>query len=162
MQVRTWRLITIMFTALSMGMAFSHLLELPAKMTYDAALWLTVQHTLYGAFGLIGAVIEVGAVLTAAILAILVRQRQPSFGWTLLGALCLVAAHVAWWIWLAPVNDVIAQLTTPTLPAGWENLRNQWEYTHAVRAILQIIALGAMVFSILVEEPADISSNPPA
>ncbi|HET7833866.1 MAG TPA: hypothetical protein VFK88_12970 [Gallionella sp.] len=162
MPVRTWRLITIMFTALSMGMAFSHLLELPAKMTYDAALWLMLQHTLYGAFGLIGAVIEVSAVLTAAILAILVQKRRLAFGWTLLGALCLAAGHAAWWIWVAPVNDVIAPLTRATLPADWENLRNQWEYTHAAHAVLQIIALGALVFSILVEGSPDASSNPPA
>lgn len=161
MPVRTWRLITIMFAALSMGMAFSHLLELPAKMTYDAALWLTVQHTLYGAFGLVGAVIEVSAVLTAAALAVLVRQRRPAFGWTLLGALCLVVAHATWWIWVAPVNDVIAQLSTATLPPNWENLRNQWEYAHAVRAVLQIIALYALVFSILVEGSAAASTNPP-
>jgi hypothetical protein len=34
-------------------------------------------------------------------------------------------------------------------------LRNQWEYTHAARAILQIVSLGAVVFSMLVEIPTD-------
>jgi hypothetical protein len=155
MFVKTWRLITIMFTALSMGMALCHLLEMPAKMTYEGALWLTLLHTLYGAFGTIGAFIEVGAVVTAVLLAFLVRQRRSAFGWTLLGALCLVAAHVAWWVWVAPVNATMAPLTPETLPADWMGLRDQWEYTHAARAVLQIIALGALVFSILVEIPTD-------
>jgi hypothetical protein len=38
MFVKTWRLITIRFAALSMGMALCHLLEMPAKMAYDGAL----------------------------------------------------------------------------------------------------------------------------
>jgi len=101
MLVKTWRLLTIMLTALSLGPALGHLLELPAKMTYEGALWLKVSQTLYGAFGTIGASFEVGAVVTAVVLAILVRQRRPAFGWTLLGALCVAAAHGAFWIWLA-------------------------------------------------------------
>jgi hypothetical protein len=34
-------------------------------------------------------------------------------------------------------------------------LRNQWEYTHAARAILQIVSLAAIVFSTLVEIPTN-------
>jgi hypothetical protein len=128
---------------------------------YEGALWLTVSQTLYGAFGTIGASFEVGAVATTVVLAILVRRRRPAFGWTLLGALCVVAAHAAFWIWLAPVNATIAALTLETLPADWMELRNQWEYTHAARAVLQIIALGALVFSILVETPTTASREQP-
>lgn len=65
----------------------------------------------------------------------------------------MTASHAAFWIWLAPVNATIAALTIENLPAGWMELRNQWEYTHAARAVLQVIALGALVFSVLVETP---------
>ena len=58
MLVKTWRLLTI-----CLGPALGHLLELPAKMIYEGALWLTVSQTLYGAFGTIGASFEVGAVV---------------------------------------------------------------------------------------------------
>jgi hypothetical protein len=47
MLVRIWRLVTIMVIALSMGTALCHLLEMPAKITYDGALWLTLLQTLY-------------------------------------------------------------------------------------------------------------------
>jgi hypothetical protein len=159
MLVKIWRLVTIMFTALSMGTALCHFLEMPAKITYEGALWLTLLQTLYPpAFGTIGAFFEVGAVVTAVVLAFLVRRR-PGFVWTLLGALCLVVAHAAFWIWVAPVNATMSPLTPETLPADWMRLRNQWEYTHAARAVLQIVALGALVFSILVEIPTDASRN---
>jgi hypothetical protein len=44
-------------------------------------------------------------------------------------------------------------LTPETLPPDWTRLRDQWEYTHAARAMLQIIALGSLVVSLLLEIP---------
>jgi hypothetical protein len=38
-------------------------------------------------------------------------------------------------------------------------LRNQWEYTHAARAVLQVIALGALVLSIIVETPRNVPGD---
>jgi hypothetical protein len=56
---------------------------------------------------------------------------------------------------VAPVNAALVPLTSETLPADWPALRNQWEYAHAARAILQIAALGFLVFSILAEKGHD-------
>lgn len=162
MFIKNWRFLTIMLTALSLGPALGHQLELPAKMTYDGALWLTVSKTLYATFGTVGAAFEVGAVIATLVLAILVRERRPAFGWTILAAVCVILTHAAFWIWLAPVNATIAALTVDTLPADWMALRNQWEYTHAARAALQIVALGALAISILVETPANVSKDQPA
>ena len=155
-----WRFVAIMLTALSMGTGLCHLLELPAKVTLDGALWLTLLHTLYPpAFGTVGAVFEVGAVLTTVVLAFLVHQRRRAFGWTLLAALCVVAAHAAFWLWVAPVNATMAPLTPDTLPANWMGLRDQWEYTHAARAVLHIIALGALVVSLLRDVPTMVGKS---
>jgi hypothetical protein len=44
-------------------------------------------------------------------------------------------------------------MTLATLPAEWMELRRQWEYTRAARAILQIVALAALVWSVLDEVP---------
>lgn len=162
MLIKTWRFLTIMLTALSLGPALGHLLELPAKLNYEGALWLTVSQTLYATFGTVGAAFEVGAVIAAVVLAILVRQRRPAFVWTTFAAVCVVVSHAAFWIWLAPVNATIAALTIDTLPSNWMGLRDQWECTHAARAVLQIIALGALVYSILVETPSNISRDPSA
>jgi hypothetical protein len=120
MLVRMWWLVTIMFTALSMGVALAHLLEMPAKIAYDGALWLKLLQTLYPpAFGTIGAFFEGAAVVTAAVLTVLVRHHRSAFGWTLLGALCLVASHAAFWVWVAPVNAAMLPLTPETLPSDW-------------------------------------------
>src|SRR4051794_19490083 len=105
MFVRGWRLVTIMLSALSMGTVLGHLLEMPAKLRYDGALWLTLLQTLYPpGFGTFGAGFEVAAVVTAIVLVALVRTREAAFGWTVAGALCLVVSHAVFWIWVAPVN----------------------------------------------------------
>src|SRR4030095_12510889 len=83
------------------------------------------------------------------------RVRLDTFGSTLSGG-----RSCGFWIWVAPVNATMSPLTPETLPADWMRLRNQWVYTHAARAVLQIVALGALVFSILVEVPTDGSSQP--
>ena len=47
----------------------------------------------------------------------------------------------------------MVQLSPDTLVIDWTRLRDQWEFAHASRAILQIVALGAFVLSLLAEIP---------
>jgi hypothetical protein len=152
--MKTLRFLTIMLTALSLSAAFAHLLEMPAKLKYDGTMWLSLQQTLYPMFGRVSGVCEIGAVITSLVLVVAVRKRPKAFPWTLLGAFSVIVTHAIFWIWVAPVNAVTALLTPETLPAAWASLRNQWEFAHASRAVLQIIALGALVVSILAELPA--------
>jgi hypothetical protein len=154
MLLRSWRLAAILIASLSMGTTLAHLLEMPAKLHYGGALWLTLLQTLYPpAFGTIGAFFEAAAIGMAGALAISVRRRTRAFVWTVAGASCLLAAHAAFWIWVAPVNRALLPLTPETLPPDWTELRDQWEYAHAARALLQITGLGALVLSVLVETP---------
>jgi hypothetical protein len=150
-----WRLATIMLTAVSMGAALAHLLEMPAKLDYEGALWLTLLQTLYTpAFGPIAGPIETLAVFASIVLAFLVRGRRPAFFWTVLGAACVAAAHAIFWVRVEPVNATLLPLTPQTLPADWASLRDQWEYSHAARAVLQLVGLAFLVTSVLVEVPA--------
>lgn len=151
--MKTLRFLTIMLVALSLGAAFAHLLEMPAKLAYDGGLWLHLLQTLYPAFGRVSGVCEIGAVIAAWVLLVAVRGRPQAFRWTLLAAACLAATHAIFWIWVVPVNAELVPLSADTLPADWERLRKQWEFAHASRAILQIVALAALVISILAEVP---------
>jgi hypothetical protein len=154
MFLRIWRVLTIMLLALSMSAAVAHLLEMPAKLTLDGPTWLMLLQTLYPPlFGPLAGTAEAGAVFCVLVLALLVRRRHPAYGWTLLAAACMVATHVAFWVWVAPVNAAMMPATATTLPANWNHLRNQWEYTHAARAVLQLVALKALIWSIIVETP---------
>lgn len=151
--MRAWRFATLMLTALAMSMTFSHLLALPAKLAYQAPVWLLLQQTLYGNYRVLGLLIEFGALACALTLVPLVRARRPALGWTAFAAVCLLGAQVVWWAGVVPVNAQVAQFTAQTLPADWKLLRVQWEYAHALRAVLQVAALGALAFSVLAETP---------
>lgn len=151
MLLRTWRFITLMLTSLSMAMAFCHLLQMPPRMNYDSALWLTTTQSLFQYFGTVGAFIEGGAWISAILLALFVRKHKPAFRLTAIGAGCLLAAHVAFWWFIFPINAEIGRWTLDTIPANWTRIRSQWEYTHATRAILQILGLASLLLSVLAE-----------
>ena len=54
-----------------------------------------------------------------------------------------------------PVNSQMGDWAPESLPESVTKLRDQWEYTHAARAILQIVGLGALVLSALAETPTN-------
>jgi hypothetical protein len=156
MLVRTWRFITLVLAALDTGMALCHALEMPAKLKVDAQLWLTFQHTLYRAFGSEGpgAFIEMGAILTAIVLVFLVRRRRPAFYLSLGGAVFLAAAFFLVWLpFVNPVNTETARWTVDSIPENWMDMRQQWEYAHTTRFVLQLIGFGVLLVSVLLETP---------
>jgi uncharacterized membrane protein len=133
----------------------THLLELPQRMQFDQQLWVrvTVIENVYKLFGSVGAVFEVTAILTAIVLAFLVRKHGSTFYWTLGGAILLVLAFVSWIMFVLPMNAEFAQWGTNPIPADWTRYRDQWEYAHAVNALIKIVGLSLLVISVLVETP---------
>lgn len=66
-----------------MRLSCDRLLELPPKMLFDGQLWMTITtKVLYYLFGSVGAVIEVGAIMTAMLFALLPQssgaENHPS------------------------------------------------------------------------------------
>jgi hypothetical protein len=161
MFLKTWRFITIILTALLLGTTFSHVLELPSKMSYEASLYVTLNRPggLYQGFGTVGSVIEVTAILSAIVLSFFVRKHRLVFQWTLLGTVCLVVALVIWFVFIAPVNAEIDTWTLNSIPADWTQWRNQWEYTHATRFVIHLIGFSALLISILIETPTNRSRD---
>jgi hypothetical protein len=143
-------------------MESAHVLELPQKMRYDAQLYSAVNITLYRYFAIIGGVYQVGSLVAAAVLVCLVRQRRPSFGWTLAGALSLLLAFGLWLTVVAPVNGEVSdalQVAPASVPAVWMRLRSRWEYGHAAGFIVQLVGLCALILSVLVETPKDVPQD---
>ncbi len=138
-----------------MAPALCHLLEMPAKMSYDGAFWVTISHTLYAKFGTYGSAFEVGALLATLTLPFLVRKRGSSFGLSVVAAVLMALAHLVFWVRVDPANAEIAMMSAASLPPGWEAVRAQWEYGHAIRAVLEILALAVLTWSFLVETPSE-------
>lgn len=156
MFLKIWRLITLIIVALFMGLEFAHALELPPKMQYDGAFYVTIQNSLYRYFGAPGpgSFITVGAVLCAIALTILVRKHRVAFWWTLAGTLCLaIAFPLIYFLRIEPVNVVIEQANATSLPTNWQQLRNQWEYAHATNFICSLVGFSALLISVLIDVP---------
>jgi hypothetical protein len=147
-----WRLITILLVALLTGLTFANVLELPARMSYDATLYMSVQRTLSAPWGLpnIGSLLEPVAVIAAVVLCAAVRRRKRAFWLSLWASIALLAAFpFVYFILVEPVNEVMR--ATTAIPANWTELRIRWEMGNAVRCLLQLIALSLLLLSVLFE-----------
>ena len=161
--LRILRFATLLLVALSMGMAFAHALELRPKMNYEPATYLLLHRTLYEFFGPpVGGFIEAGAVVSSVAL-FGVRRRRRAFLLSAVGAVCMVTAHIIWWLWVNPANVAMAEMSLNSPLPNWTHFRNQWEYTHFARFLLQLASLSALLISVLVETPGtgdtDLSGN---
>jgi Domain of unknown function (DUF1772) len=149
MFVKIWQFATLILASLNTGLAFCHVLEMPAKLTLRASEYATVQ-TIYRYFGPVGALLEPGSVLAAAGLAVLARGRRPAFPLAVAGTACLATALAAWFGFVAPMNaEMRARWSPESMPSDWTRVRDQWEYAHTGRFVLQLVGLGALLLSVL-------------
>jgi hypothetical protein len=153
MLLRTWRFVTLYLTALTLSLTFCHLLQMPRKMCYDDALYITVQHSLYLYFAYVGALTEVGAVVFLIVLSIALRRRGAVFYLTLTATICVAAGRAVWFAAVSPANAQMAQWHVLPLPANWTDVRRQREFGHAASAILDLIGFGALLLSVIVDTP---------
>ncbi len=153
MSLKVVRYLSLLLVALTLGMTFAHVMEIPGKLRLDGATWLTVQHNLYVAFGVVGAVIEVLAIVLTWLLVLIVRQRRPAVWWTLAAAVCVSAGLADWFLLVAPMNAALSVWTPETLPADWTRYRNQWETGHAIHAGFFALGFSALVLALLAETP---------
>jgi hypothetical protein len=62
--LRPLRFVNLLLVALTFGLTWCHVMEIPGKLRLSGPEWLTVQHNLYVAFGgPVGGPIEVAAIL---------------------------------------------------------------------------------------------------
>src|SRR5689334_8610053 len=144
MTLKVLRFLSLLFVALSLAPAMAHLLELPHKIHLPAAEYLTVQQ-IYAGWALLGIVIAAALLSTLGLL-IVERMQAERIGPTLLALLCIIGAQIVFWVWTYPVNVETQNWTT--LPNNWMTLRAQWEYSHAAGAVLNLLALVALLIQV--------------
>lgn len=147
MFTRLWSVATLLIAALNTGLAFAHVLELPAKLRLNGPNYTTVQ-SIYRAWGPAGAVLEPSGLISAFGLAWLLRQR-PGGRLALAGAGLLGVSLAGWFAFVAPMNAKMLRWPTQGVPRDWTRVRNQWEFSHATRFLLELLALTALTASAL-------------
>jgi hypothetical protein len=145
MGLRVAQFVAIVFTALALVPAGAHLAELLNKIHLAQEEYFVVQ-SIYRGWALFGIVLF-GALAANLILAVLLRRQRAPF-WLAFLAFLLVAATVAiFFTWTYPTNQATSNWTV--VPANWQELRTTWEYAHATNAVLTLIALCAVTWSVL-------------
>jgi hypothetical protein len=148
--LRTLRFASLMLTSVTLTAAFSHLMELPAKMKYEPSLYLRLHRTLYNNYGRVAGIAEILGLLVTSGLAWKLRKASPSaFTPAVTAAAALALSHGIFWIWISPANHTMASWPLDQIPPEWADWRNHWEYAHAVRAVLILGAMAGLSLSVL-------------
>lgn len=140
MSIRALRTAAIVMTALALVPFGAHLLALPNKIGLPQDDYFAVQQ-IYQGWAFTGALL-VGALLANVGLTIRLRHRTTAFAAAVGGAALIVIVLGVFFVWTWPTNQATANWTVA--PADWSALRARWEYSHAVNAVLMILALACV------------------
>jgi uncharacterized membrane protein HdeD (DUF308 family) len=125
----------------------AHLFELPRKIGLSEQQYLAVQQ-IYRGWALFGVVL-IAAIVANLAAAVALRRRPERFWSSLLAGLLLALTLLVFFVWTYPANEATANWTA--MPADWQALRRQREFSHAVNAVLTFAALGFSTLSLLGE-----------
>jgi hypothetical protein len=156
MFLKVWRFLAVMLAALTLGLGFCHLMQLPARMAWDQYLWVasTVQGGLYAWFGSVGAMIVVINVIVLALNAYFAKEHgRPGARQACFAALFFALALLLWWLLIYPVNVELAQWVNGPVPEDWADWRAKWEWGHATIALVELVGFALLVCSVLADTP---------
>jgi hypothetical protein len=138
------KFLALLFTALALVPSGAHLMELLNKMQFSSEQYLIAQQ-IYRGWSL-SAILVFGAMFaTLALLMALWKNR--GFAAAAIAFACIVGTQLVFWTKTYPVNVITNNWTV--LPDAWQQLRAQWEYSHALSALLNLVALCAAIVAVL-------------
>jgi hypothetical protein len=137
--------LAIALTALALIPSGAHFFELPNKIGLPQEQYFIVQG-IYRGWALFG--ITLFAALAAdLVLAITLRRQRAAFALAVAAFLLIALSLVLFFLWVYPANQATQNWTVA--PADWEMLRQHWEWTHALNAVLMLLSLLAVTLASL-------------
>jgi len=149
------RVFAIVSVGICLVPAGAHLFELPNKMSLSPAEYMTIQR-IYAGWWLFGIPIIATLVLTALYTA-LMRSNRTAFLLSLSTLICLAATQAIFWTFTYPMN--VASNNWTVMPDGFEAARRQWEYSHAVNALLTFAAFAAITLAVLADKRDEVRAK---
>jgi hypothetical protein len=132
MAFKAIQFLAVVFTALALIPGGAHLFSLLNKIDMPQEQYFIAQQ-IYRGWWLM-AFILIPAMLLDLVYAVLLRDHGPAFMLALAGCICLAATLAIFFTWTYPAN--VATQNWTVVPPDWKQLRRQWEYSHAVNALL--------------------------
>ncbi|MDP1626826.1 MAG: DUF1772 domain-containing protein [Parvibaculum sp.] len=138
-------LAALVLAALALVPAGAHLFALPNKIGLTQDDYFTVQG-IYRGWSLFGIVL-IGSLAANLALAVALRRERVPCLFAAAGALLMAAVLLLFFAFIYPANQATANWTA--VPENWDMLRRQWEYGHAVNAVLTFAAFICVAASAL-------------
>jgi Na+/proline symporter len=150
MGLRLLRFVAVVLTALALVPAGAHLFELRTKIGLGRDAYFAVQG-IYSGWALFGVVLfgALAANLGLAAVSWRRRNRRVPARWALAAGLLVALNLLVFFTWTYPAN--LATENWTRMPADWEALRRQWEFSHAVNAGVTFLALCSVVLSVVLD-----------
>lgn len=143
--LKATQFLAMVLTALTLVPLGAHLFALPNKIHLAQTDYFIAQ-TVYRGWALFG-IVMIGAVLANLTLAALLRWQSTAFVLVMVNLLCLVISLAVFFAFTYPTN--LATNNWTTVPADWQNLRWQWEASHAANAVIAFGGFCALTWSLL-------------
>ena len=141
--------VAITLAALALVPSGAHLFALGNKVNLGAEQYFIVQN-IYRGWDLFGIVL-VGSLVADLILVLMLRRRGGApFILALFAFGAIVLMLAIFFVWTFPANQATNNWTT--IPDHWEQLREQWEYSHAVNAVVAFTAFCSVTLSALIDK----------
>jgi hypothetical protein len=158
------QVLTVIAVAIAMALALAHALELPGKLRLTKQQYLDTQPIYYPGFTIGGVAEPLGLLMMALLM--LSTSATVAFWLTSAAFAALLAMHAAYWLLTHPVNnfwlkdlklqgaggrffafDPLQHDRDPSRP-DWVLLRDRWEYSHVLRAVLGLLSLALLVTAV--------------
>lgn len=137
------RYLALLLTALILIPSGAHFFELPGKIGLDQSSYFIVQG-IYAGWSLFAVPIFAAIAANIALYFTDRRMYPRSAPWALISAALIVTSLGVFFALVFPGNQATASWTQQ--PENWEVLRRNWEYGHAVNAVL---VLGAFLATMI-------------
>ena len=146
MPLKVVQFAAVVLTALALVPGGAHAFALLNKINLGAEQYFIVQ-SIYRGWALFGVVL-LGALLANVVLALmLLRRGGAAFLLASLAFCCIALTLAIFFVWTYPANQATGNWTS--IPDDWKQLRVQWEYSHAVNAVMTFVALCSVTLSAL-------------
>jgi hypothetical protein len=145
MMVRILQFIAMLLTALYFVPGGAHVLELANKIDLDQDPYMTVQQ-IYRGWALLG-LLPIAAIVVNGLAALTMRSQPMPMICAAAAAVLLSLGLAIFFTWTFPVNQITSNWTV--VPANWQTLRVQWEFSHAANALVTFLALCSSIASSL-------------
>ena len=138
------RLASLVLAAVSMAAGLAHLFTLPNKIHLPRDEYFTVQQIYRGwaRFGIVLVAAWAGSIWSTLLTRRVRSEMRPSAA----AAICLTVSLLLFLAFTLPAN--LATRNWTFAPANWEQLRAQWEYSHALAASLDFTAFLSLALSL--------------